>query len=190
MDMGRVVPEARKVTGRPVEDDVTAHEDDPLDEALDRSELVRDIEDGHRELAVKAVEKLGERLLRFDVDARRRLVEDEKLGFRGERLGDERTLLLSAGKARQRPVRHTGEAYARNRLMDALTVVARESPEKPGARQSPGRHDLADSRGRVEAELRALREVPERLAPVKSLRGLAEQSRVACRGPFEAKGKP
>ena len=78
MDVGRVVPDAGEVPGRAVEDDAAADEHEPLDEALDRAELVRDVEDRDAELAMQAVEQGGERLLRLGVDARRRLVEDEQ----------------------------------------------------------------------------------------------------------------
>ena len=61
-----------------VEDDPAADEDEALDEALDRAELVRDVEDRDGELTVEAGEQLRQGLLRLDVDARRRLVEDEQ----------------------------------------------------------------------------------------------------------------
>ena len=48
MGVGGVVPDAREVLRRAVEDDAAADEHEPLDEALDRSELVRDVEDGDR----------------------------------------------------------------------------------------------------------------------------------------------
>ena len=72
------MPEAGEVLGRAVEDDAAADEHEPLDEALDRTEFVRDVEDGDRELAMQAVEQVGERVLRLDVDAGGRLVEDEQ----------------------------------------------------------------------------------------------------------------
>jgi hypothetical protein len=40
MDVRRVVPDAWESRRWPVEDDAAANEDDSLDEALDRSELV------------------------------------------------------------------------------------------------------------------------------------------------------
>ena len=40
MDVRRVVPDAGEALGRAVEHDPAADEDEPLDEALDRSELV------------------------------------------------------------------------------------------------------------------------------------------------------
>src|SRR3954454_23418959 len=45
MRVRRVVPDARQVRRRPVEDDPLAHEHEAFDEALDRPELVRDVED-------------------------------------------------------------------------------------------------------------------------------------------------
>ena len=48
---------------------------------------------------VQLAEQPGERLLRVDVDAGGRLVEDEQLRLRGERLRDEGALLLPAREA-------------------------------------------------------------------------------------------
>src|SRR6188508_476493 len=67
MDMRRVVPEAGEILRRAVEDDAAADEHEPLDEALDRSELVRHVEDRDRELAVQAVEQVCQRFLGLDV---------------------------------------------------------------------------------------------------------------------------
>src|SRR5712691_11762234 len=96
MGVRRVVPAGRQGGGRAVEDDRAADEDEAVDERLDRAELVRDIEDRRPRLAVELRQQLREPLLCVDVDARRRLVEDEQLGLGGERLGDERALLLAA----------------------------------------------------------------------------------------------
>src|SRR5687768_7855215 len=51
MEVPRVVPHAGKVVRRAVEDDRAADEDDPLDVVLDGTELMRDVHDGHTELA-------------------------------------------------------------------------------------------------------------------------------------------
>src|SRR5690242_21405799 len=85
----RVVPDARKVVRRAVEDNRAADEDEPLDEPLDGSELVGDVQDGDAELAVQLREKRRQRLLGLRVDAGGRLVEDEEAGLGRERLGDE-----------------------------------------------------------------------------------------------------
>src|SRR6059058_6247873 len=78
MDVRRVVPDAGELRRIAVEDDALAHENKPADEALDCAELVGDIEDRHTQVGVQAVEQLCEGLLRRDVDAGRRLVEDEQ----------------------------------------------------------------------------------------------------------------
>src|SRR5207244_4873990 len=44
MGVRRVVPDTGQVRRGPVEDDPAPNEHDPLDEALDRSELVRDVQ--------------------------------------------------------------------------------------------------------------------------------------------------
>src|ERR671914_651818 len=79
-----VVPDAGQRRGRSVEEHAPADEDQALHEALDRAELVRDVEDRHRELAVQPVEECGEGFLRFGVDARRRLVQHEERRPSGE----------------------------------------------------------------------------------------------------------
>jgi hypothetical protein len=92
-----VVPDVREGAGRPVEDDAAAHEHEALDEALDRSELVRDVEDGHLKLSVAPFQPRSECLLRLHVDAGRRLVQHQEGRLPRERLGDEGALLLAAG---------------------------------------------------------------------------------------------
>ena len=94
--MGGVVPQLREVAGWAVEDDPAADEQQPLDEVLDGAELVRDVEDRHAELLVELAQKGREGLLGIDVDAGRRLVENEKVRLTGERFGDVRALLLSS----------------------------------------------------------------------------------------------
>src|SRR5918994_4063347 len=96
MDMRGVVPAVGKRRGRAVEEDPAADEEQPLDVALDGSELVRDVDDGGAELGVELLQKGGERLLGVGVDARGRLVEDDQIGLRGERLRDVGALLLPA----------------------------------------------------------------------------------------------
>src|SRR5436309_11680612 len=61
MDVRGVVPDTGQVRRRPVEDDLAADEHDPLDEVLDRAELVRDVQDRHLELAPEALEQAGDR---------------------------------------------------------------------------------------------------------------------------------
>src|SRR6476620_2313155 len=88
-----VVPDTGQGRRRPVEDDPAANEHDPLDEALDGAELVRDVEDRHLELAAQALQQRRDRILRFDVDASGGLVQHEQLRIGRQRLGDERALL-------------------------------------------------------------------------------------------------
>ena len=80
MDVRGVVPDTGQSAGGPSKTTAPADEHEPIDVTLDGSELVRDVEDGHRELAVEPVEESGERLLRLRVDTRGRLVEDEQDG--------------------------------------------------------------------------------------------------------------
>ena len=94
--MRGVVPALRQRLRRAVEDDAATHEHEPLHVGLDRSELVRDVEDGHARVATQAIEEAGERLLGIGVDAAGRLVEHQQRGIADQRLGDERALLLAS----------------------------------------------------------------------------------------------
>ena len=131
MDMARVVPDAGKVVGRAVEDDRAAHQHEALDVLLDRSELVRDVDDRHAQLAVEIGEELGERLLRLGVDAGRRLVEDQEGGLARERLRDEGSLLHPAGERANGHVRDRLEADAGDRIRDELAIVPAERADEP-----------------------------------------------------------
>src|SRR5919199_2303429 len=109
MRVRRVVPELGQLRRGPVEDDPLADEHESLNDVLDRPELMGDVDDRDAELTVEALQQCGERFLRRDVDAGRRLVEREQLRIRGERLRDECALLLPAGQPRQRPRRQRAQ---------------------------------------------------------------------------------
>ena len=96
MDMRWVVPARGEARRLAVEHDAAANEDEALDVALDRPELVRDEDDRRSQVAVKLFEQGRERLLGVDVDTSRRLVQNEQVGLAGEGLGDECSLLLAA----------------------------------------------------------------------------------------------
>src|SRR5918911_3431531 len=98
MGVRGVVPERGQSPGRPVELDFFADEQEALHDVLDRTELVRDVEDGDAELAVQPLQELGERFLRCDVDAGGRLVEREQVRFRGQRFRDQGALCLATGE--------------------------------------------------------------------------------------------
>src|SRR5438034_10585901 len=105
MDVRRVVPDTWQVRRRPVVDDALAHEHDPLDEVLDRAELVRHVQDRYPELRPEALQQRGDRLLRLHVHPGGRLVEREQIRVACQRLRDERALLLAARERAQAPVR-------------------------------------------------------------------------------------
>src|SRR5512132_2507397 len=83
MDVRGVVPDARQIGRRAVEDDRAANEQQALDVALNRPELVRDVDDRRAELLVQSREELRELLLRLHVDPGGRLVEDQQRRFGG-----------------------------------------------------------------------------------------------------------
>jgi hypothetical protein len=153
MDVRGVVPDAREVLRRTVEDDSAADEDEPLDESLDRSELVRDVEDGDGELTMEAIEQIGKRFLSLDVDTGCRLVEDEQGRLPGERLRNECPLLLSTREGAQWNVGARSQPDPLDRLGDDRAVATTEGAEQPARRESTGAYDLAHGRRRVDAEL-------------------------------------
>src|SRR2546423_7056853 len=161
MDMGGVVPGRGQGAGVAVEDDRSPDEDEPLDVALDRAELVGDEEDGRAELAVELVEQGGERLLRVDVDPGRRLVEDEQLGLSGECLGDQGALLLPSREGGDRASGESIEADPLDRGFDPGAVILPESADDPDPRPAPRRDELSPGYGRLDPSLRALVQVAD-----------------------------
>src|SRR5262245_35619090 len=159
MDMGGVVPGRRQSTWVAVEDDRPPDEDEALDVALDRTELVRDEEHGCPELAVELVEQGGERLLRVDVHSRGRLVDDEEARLPGEGLRDQRPLLLSAGQGCDRPVGESVEAHPVDCLSHPGAVGATHPAEHPDPGYAPRRDHFLDCHRRLDPELRALSQV-------------------------------
>ena len=140
--MGRVVPLAGKTRRRAVVDDSSSHEHEPLDELLHRPELVGDEQNGCVELAVQLTQQRGERLLCVDVDTRGRLVEHEEVRFAGERLGDERALLLAAGEGRDGSRRLHRKADSLDRRPYERLVALTDTAERSATRNSARGHDL------------------------------------------------
>jgi hypothetical protein len=184
------VPDARKLVRRAVEDDLPAHEHEALNEPFDGAKLVRDVQDRHVELAVEAVQQRGQRLLRLDVDAGRRLVEHEQRRLRRERLGDERTLLLSAREPLQRAIGDRAEADPVDRLRHDLAVAPSRRTEQSRHRHPPGGDDLAHGRGRIDTELCPLREVADPRALREARGRLAEEERFTTRRLLESEQDP
>src|SRR6266508_2502469 len=164
MDMGRVVPGGRKLGGVAVEDDAAADEHQPLDEALDGSELVRDEKDRHGEIAMKSFEQRRERFLRVGVDTGSRFVEHEQIGLGREGLRDEGALLLATGEPCDDGVRVSGKADAGDRLVDRRAVAGSKSAENAEARNSTDGGNLSNGDRRVDHQLarRSRRTLPAR----------------------------
>ncbi len=120
-----------------------------------------------------------------DVDAGRRLVEDEQRRLARERLRDECSLLHSARERADRRVGDVLEADAADRLGDEPAIVCVEPADEPARRHPPGADDLANGRRRVASDLRALREVPERPAAREAVRRLAVEVRRSRGRPLE-----
>src|SRR5262245_19874323 len=190
MDVRGVVPDARELGRRPVEDDRAAYEHEALDVVLDRAELVRDVEDSDPEVGVEPRQELAERLLALRVDAGRRLVEREQPWFARERLRDQRALLLAARETAELRIRPVPEADELDRLVDALAIGATQPPDDPARRQRSRGHDLADGDGRVEHQRRALREVAERGTTREPFRRFPVQAHGPCARALEPEDEP
>src|SRR2546430_1705081 len=175
MDMRRVVPDPRKRRRRAVEDDALADEHEPLDDMLDCTELVGDVQDRDVELVVEAREQLGEGLLRCDVDARRRLVQRQELGLGRECFRDERALLLPTRQPGERSLRERAQADALDRLLDRLAILGGQ-PADRSQRRSAGGHDFEHRGRRLHAELGTLGEVPELRPLAEPVRSVAEEA--------------
>ena len=154
MDVCRVVPHAGQVAGRAVEDDRPAHEDEPLDEVLDRAELVRDVDDRDAEVSV---ERRPSSSASDSCDSASTPVvgssSTSSEGCAGERLRDERALLHPAGERAQRRVGDGARArLGRSPPRRARDRRAASGPSRPPGRQPARRDDLAHGRRRVAAE--------------------------------------
>ena len=108
---------AEELGGRRRLDDVPGiHDADPVGDLREQAEIVRDVEHGGAEPRAEIDEERDDLLLRGDVEARRRLVEDDEVGIAGRRHGDADALLLAAGKL----VRIARQEFLRLRQADEV----------------------------------------------------------------------
>src|SRR6202795_2679203 len=92
---GRV---AQEIAGAAVEDEPPVEAGELRDLLGDDADVVADEDEGDLALAVQVVEQRVEARLRLGIDASRRLVQDQELGVRDQRAGDEDPLLLPGGQ--------------------------------------------------------------------------------------------
>ena len=188
--MGRVVPHAGEPARRAVVDDPAADEHDPVDDVLDRAELVRDVEDRDAEVRAQRLEQEPERLLRGGVDTRRRLVEREQRRLGGERLRDQRPLLHPARERAQRCVGPVREPDGLDRTRDGLAVGAAQRPPDARGSEPAGRDDLAHRHRaprRGAASAAAGSRCGRRRAPLPA--GLAEDAHACPRSAARARAR-
>jgi hypothetical protein len=183
------VPHAGKLRRRAVEDDSFTHEDEPLDEALDGTELVRDVENRHPEFLLETMEQRSQRVLGLHIDPGRRLVEHEQLRLRRERLRDECTLLLATGQGAQPPAGERLQPDPLQCLIDRVVVVAIQ-PAEEMQRRASGFDDVANRRRRMQTDLRPLREVADARPVAKAPCRLAVQQHLSPRRPLEPECEP
>ena len=138
---------------------------------------------------MQPVEQRGERVLCFDVDPGRRLVEHEQPRPGRQRLRDERSLLLAAREPVQRALRKLRQSDALEGGVDGLTVGALQ-PADQAERCAPRLDDLAHRRRCVHTHLRALREVADAPAVGERPSRLAEQPHLTARRALEAEREP
>ena len=156
-------------TSRPVLEDPDARRD-----PLDRGEVVRRHEDGRAAVGELADELLAEGAPRDDVEAERRVVQDEKLGGRGEREREQHLTLLPLGQPAERRLRRDAESREAPRHRGGIPPRV-EAPAE--VRDLPGGH----GRRRVRL-LRDDADAREQAAPASSRR----RGRRGARGPRRA----
>ena len=179
MDVRGVVPGRRERARAAVEDDRAADEHEPVDErstAPNSCETSRIVTPRSR---CSSPSSVRQRLLGVDVDARRRLVQDEQLRCRSERLRHEGPLLLAAGEPRDHAPALRREADPGDRLVDARAVLGGRPRQDAPPGDEACRDELVHGHRRLDAEPRALRQVADPRAPCRVRRGLAEQERGA-----------
>ena len=177
---------------RAVEDDAAADEHEPLDDVLDGAELVRDVEDRDAELAVELARAAPPSASCASASTPvGRLVEDEQRRLAGERLGDERALLLAA-RERARAARRPGRRARRARSPPRRSPASRRrsGPSRPPAASRPAETTSRTVAGASIPSVRALREVAERRAAREAVRRLAEEQHRARRRPLEPEHEP
>ena len=124
---------------------------DPIGDARDQREVVRDIERGDAGLRAQAAEQLEDARAGDDVERGRRLVEDDELGPAGEGGGDHRR----AASRRPRPRADSGASAPRDRADRHAPSASIASPPRLPLREAAmaDQHlgDLAaDRQGRIE----------------------------------------
>ncbi len=132
----RVPRVGEDVLGRALFDEPAGVQDaDPLAEAHDQSEVVRDQQDGGVDAPAQLLDEVEDLRLHGGVEAGGGLVEDEQLRVDGERHGDDDTLLLPAGEFERIAAQgrvgvgdgHAAQALARllerRLLVQALVIV-------------------------------------------------------------------
>ena len=174
------MPGAGERARRPVEDDPAAHEHEPLDDVLDRAELVRDVERSSRHArACRRASSAASASCGVGVDARGRLVEDEERRLAGERLRDERPLLLAARELGERRVGVLRQPDVGDRLVDDRAVRAPQRAR--AARRCASRPAETTSRTVTGASVPSRRAARgSRASPAgEAVRRLAEEERLA-----------
>ncbi len=81
-----------------LDDLALGHDADPVGDLAHDAEVMRDEQHRHADLAFEPGQQLQDLRLHGDVQRRRRLVGDQKLGFVGQRHGDHDALALPAGE--------------------------------------------------------------------------------------------
>ena len=123
---------------------------------------------------VQAADRLDERRLRRDVDAGRRLVEDEQVGSAHEGPGDQHALLLAAGHLLHRAGAR-GRPGRRRRARRGPAAGARAVRRERAAVQQPGRDHLERGRGHARGGGQALRHVADAVPGRRRAERRAEQ---------------
>ena len=113
------------------------------------------------------LEEVHQELLRRRVDAGHRLVEQEQVGLRRQRAGEEHAPPLAARQAPDLRPQVALHADLGERVVDGAAVVAARPPDRPEAREAAHHHDVLDGDRERPVDVLGLRDVGDapRLAP-------------------------
>ncbi len=137
----------------------------------DRAQLVRHQQHRRAVLLHEVDERVAEETLRLDVDTGDRLVEHEQIGFRRQRLRDQRALLFAARQFADASLPVLRERDRLERVGDRLSVDRSTAAPPALLRQSARGDHLLDGGGEVGRETESLRDVRDARGVVTVLGG-------------------
>ena len=148
----------------------------------DDADVVADEDEGDLALAIQVLEQRVEARLRLGIDAARRLVQDQKLGVRDQRAGDEDPLLLPGRQRADARAGLRGHADLAEHLGDAGALRRPDPAEQAERGHEARRHDLLDGGGEVGVEHGSLGHIAEAPPLPERRRRMTEEAHVPAIG--------